>query len=76
VGPWGDTSTSDAANERLLEQGYVGPVSRFDPPKYLVENVISATVAFIGVLGLSFLVPGLFHGCAFLIRRYWGWLNA
>lgn len=49
---------------------------RSDLPRYLVANGAAAVAAFVSVFLLAFLIPTLVRGLAFLIRRYWGWLNA
>jgi hypothetical protein len=48
----------------------------FDRLEYLALNIGAAIAAFIVVFGLVFLIPMLVGGFAFLIRRYWKWLNA
>ena len=62
--------------ERLLEQGYVGPVYRFDIFKYVAINIAVAAATFISVFVLAFLIPMLARGSVFFVRRYWRWLNA
>jgi hypothetical protein len=37
-------------------------------PKYLAINLAAAIAAFVGVFGLTFLIPAI-------VRRYWLWLN-
>jgi trehalose 6-phosphate synthase/phosphatase len=45
-------------------------------PKYLALNGGVAATTFVSIFGLAFLIPMLVRGFAFLIRRYWKWLNA
>ena len=47
-----------------------------DLMKYLALNVSVAAAALVSVFGLAFLIPMLARGFAFLIQRYWKWLNA
>jgi hypothetical protein len=62
--------------EKLLKQGYVGPVYRFDIFKYLAVNIAVAAGTFISVFLLALLVPMLARAFSFLTRRYWKWLDA
>jgi hypothetical protein len=47
-----------------------------DWPKYLALNGGVAAATFASIFALAFLIPLLVRGSAFLIRRYWKWLNA
>jgi hypothetical protein len=47
-----------------------------DWPKYLALNGGVAAATFASIIALAFLIPMLVRGSAFLIRRYWKWLNA
>jgi hypothetical protein len=47
----------------------------FDRAKYLLQNIGIAIISFISVFVLAFLIPMSVRGSAFVVRRYWQWLN-
>jgi hypothetical protein len=47
-----------------------------DLPDYWMMNVRVAAATAASLFGLTFLIPMLIRGIAFLARRYWRWLNA
>jgi hypothetical protein len=49
---------------------------RRDLPKYWMMNVGVAAATAASLFGLTFLIPMLIRGIAFLARRYWRWLSA
>ena len=58
-----------------LDRGATEEV-RPDRSKYWMMNVGTAAATAVSLFGLTFLVPMLIRGVAFLARRYWRWLNA
>ena len=58
-----------------LERG-TRPEWRDDLPKYWMMYVGTAAATFISLFGLAYLIPMWIRGLAFLVRRYWKWLNA
>jgi hypothetical protein len=68
--------------EEELERG-TREQRHFDLSKYLALNVGVAAVTAGSLIVLAYLIPMLFRGVvflarsvAFLVRRYWRWLNA
>lgn len=64
---------------RMLEEEYEQGGRYEHPPnlqKYLAINAGVAMATFISVFALAFLIPMLARGSAFIVRRYWQWLDA
>ena len=74
-----NSSSVDRIVCRMLEEEYEqGGRYEYSPnlQKYLAINAGVATATFISVFVLAFLIPMLARGSAFIVRRYWQWLDA
>jgi hypothetical protein len=64
-----------ARDKRVFEEG--GDYEyHLDWMKYFAVNIGVAVAIFISVFAMAFLIPAAVRGIAFLVVRYWKWLNA
>jgi hypothetical protein len=70
----GNDWSPQCASDRLTLRD--GRYLRRDDLQYLGVNAVIALLTFVCVFVLAYLVPILTRGLAFLVRRYWQWLNA